>query len=358
MRRRRVGHWLLWLSDPLGSRRPLPAVRLKADEASLLIRCAEAHRVLPAVARNLRRAASRYGARRVIAGASSEAARDALGSRLLEAEAKLQRRKVLTVLIARQTDELAAGLAARGLRAVLLKGADFAARLYPAAGLRYYRDVDVLTEPSATRPAARLMEALGYAPVKPSFTRRHPEWQEYAWRRRDGQGALVEIHGDLVHSPALRRRTSVGLKDLDLEPAPVGSRLPSRPSPASLLVVAAVHAAISHTFGRLQPLCDVLQAARGAAGPVDVDRLARMAGRTGSGRAVATSLLLARAAFREARCTSLMAEMASRGMMRGQPGLAPPSVWLPLVSPSVVAWPHSPGQRLAREALRRLSAWV
>ena len=358
MRRQRVGRWLLWLSDPGGPRRPLPDAPLRADEPRLLLQCAEAHRVLPAVTSNLRLVASRHGVRRVLAVPGRSDGRQALASALAEADGQLQRRKVLSVLIGRQTEELAEAFAAHDLPAVLLKGADFADRLYPATGLRYHRDVDVLTEPAALGSAARLMQAMGYVPEELPFTRRHADWQESVWRHRGGQGALVEVHGDLVHSPALRRRTSVGLKDLDLEAAPTGGPLPCRPTPASLLLVAAVHAAVSHTFGRLRPLCDVLQAARGAAGPVDAGRLAEMAARTGSGRAVATSLRLARAAFGEGRCAALNAELEQRGMPRGRAALAPPSMWLPLVAPSVVAQPEAAGPRVAREMLRRLSAWV
>ena len=40
-------------------------------------------------------------------------------------------------------------------------------------------------------------------------------------------------------------------------------------NPTALLMVAAIHGAAGHQFERLQPAIDVLQAARGVAGPID-----------------------------------------------------------------------------------------
>jgi len=55
----------------------------------------------------------------------------------------------------------------------------------------------------------------------------------------------------------------------------------------------------------LQHLVDVMQAARGVAGPIDEDRLARVSERCGVTLAVAGALELAGKTFREPRCINL-----------------------------------------------------
>ena len=351
----RIGSWLLSLADPTGPRRPLPADRLRSGELACLLTYAEQHRVLPSVVRNLRRVQERVGAERILVPrpakpSAEESFRTALG----EADRRLQRRKVLSVVIARQVQELTAALTERPLAAVIVKGPDFATRLYPNATRRYFRDVDVLTRPGDLGEVDRLMRDLGYTPAPGPLLRRRPTGQEHLWWPAGRPGALVEIHGNMLDLPGLRRRVSVDLDDLDLEPPSPGAGGLPRLTPTSMLLLAAVHVALSHTFGRLQGLFDVCQAARGAAGPIEAHRLADMASRTGSEKVIAAALLLAREAFREPACVALLGRLEKAGVRWRRGALAPVGLWLMLVSPGLVARPRSPVRRLLREALRQL----
>ena len=71
----------------------------------------------------------------------------------------------------------------------------------------------------------------------------------------------------------------------------------NRLCPSSLLLVAAVHAAGSHFFDRLQLLCDLRQLLRGAVGDIDENWLVEIAKSTGSNLAIATALNLVEKVF-------------------------------------------------------------
>ena len=126
---------------------------------------------------------------------------------------------------------------------------------------------------------------------------------------------------DLVHSPSLR--AGIYFQHADLMAAGDGRSTDA----TALLMLAAVHGAAGHQFERLQPLVDVLQAARGAAGSIDVNRLVRVAGDTGSSAAIQTALDLTAELFNEPLARAFADAFRAapwRGLRR----------WL--VSPSVV----------------------
>jgi Uncharacterised nucleotidyltransferase len=83
------------------------------------------------------------------------------------------------------TAEVVSALEARGIRAILLKGAAIAARLYDDPAQRPYSDGDLLVEPSRYREAVRVLEGLGYV---------------------DSLGDVREA--GLYHARSFRRRTS------------------------------------------------------------------------------------------------------------------------------------------------------
>jgi hypothetical protein len=155
---------------------------------------------------------------------------------------------------------------------------------------------------------------------------------------------MIEVHGDLVHSPKLRAGLSVRLADV-LEAGDGDAA-----APTALLIVAAAHGAIGHQFDRLQHLVDILQAARGVAGAIDVARLRRVAQRSGVLFAVATGIALAGRMFNEPLCVEL-AERLDAGHTRNWRRL--------LVTPRVVATAQSRGRaagswrrKLYRQCLR------
>jgi len=260
------------LAAPDGPRAPLPAGGWNSGEVKALCAAAEVHGVLPAVLANLRQVGLPAGA--------AEATRSFRERLLGQAAVAMQLR--------RQLAEACGALTSRGVEHVVLKGPEFADRLYPEPQFRPFTDIDILIRTDALPVAAAVMRALGYVPEE--LARRRAYGQQ-RWMPPEGRPrGDVEIHWDLVNAPGIRRGVSVVLDDLALEGAPSGLR---RASPASLLLVAAVHAATSHRFDRLQPLVDIRQAALGAAGTVDEPWLADALDRTGAGLSLHMALHLA-----------------------------------------------------------------
>jgi len=67
-------------------------------------------------------------------------------------------------------DELTSALASRGVRPVVLKGADFATSLYPSAALRPMSDLDLWVAPEEVTLAESALASLGYRPGAPDMT--------------------------------------------------------------------------------------------------------------------------------------------------------------------------------------------
>ena len=285
-----VGSWMVALADPCGAKRLLPGRPLSTCALAGLIELSDSHGVLPAVTTNLRQVAQERGAGCVAGASRSEAsAQEELDAALEEARQILRKRTAFCLLLRRQVDELAAAFGRRSVSIAVLKGADFADRLYPSAGLRTFRDVDLLVPPEALDEAGVMMQQLGYLP-KATAMKYAAGYGEQSYSRQGQPGGVVEVHWNLVNSPTLRRGISAEFGDLQFVNTSADEGGLARPSPASLLLIAAVHAAASHCFDRLQLLCDVRQAARGAAGEIDVDWLAHAIRRTGSDLAVSTAL--------------------------------------------------------------------
>ena len=120
---------------------------------------------------------------------------------------------------------------------------------------------------------------------------------------------MVEVHDNLVNSPTVRRGVSVRLEDLPLERGPDG-RL--RATPAGLLIIAAVHGAASHGFEKVQHLCDIAQAVRGRAGPVDEKSLRECVAKTGASLSLATALDLTARSLNEPACAQLLGRLGLR----------------------------------------------
>jgi hypothetical protein len=295
--------WLIHLADP--ERRVLaPAQPLDATEAERLLAAAEIHGVLPAVTRAL-------GARLATGREPPSPGREAIAAALERARSKVAHQTGFGLLLLHHAGRVMESLGAAGVAAAVVKGASFGRHLYPDAALRTFTDVDVLVSEAKRHDAAEVMRGLGFELFE-FEDRRGKDYHEQKWLLPEQPGVMIEVHSNLVHSPKLRGSMCVRYEDV-LE---AGDGDPN--APTALLFVAAAHAAIGHQFDRLQHLVDVVQAARGAAGPVDHGRLARVAGRNGVMLAIAAALDLAGRTFHDAAVAGL-----ARRVVPGQLGRLP-----------------------------------
>ena len=337
--------WLRALADPAGPAEVLPAKRLTLRGLGALCDLADRHGVLPSVLANLRQAIARHGAGCVVETKEKDPPGEGAAT-LARAEERLVKRTALSMLLRRQAGEVAAALQAESLQAIVLKGADFADRLYPRPALRPFSDVDLLIPERAVPDVERVMARLGYEPSLAGM-KYASGYGERGWRRPGQAGGTVEIHWDLVNSPSLRKAVSVRYEDLQLV-EPVAACGLCRASPAAMLLIAAVHGATSHGFDRLQILYDVAQIVRGAAGPVDADWLAGAAKRTGAALAVSVALSLGEKVLGEPRCAEL------GGRLR-----LPVSTWLcrAMLTRGTVLRARAPIDGLRRQAFREILKW-
>lgn len=255
MRRRRIETWLLAACDP-ATHSESPCGRLSADGVRVALAAARSHNVLGSTLRSADRwqqdatHCDEFRQQHLVDVGKT------LGLRLI-AQAVTQR------------------LSAAGIPCCLLKGEDFASRLYPNPALRPYRDVDVLVPLAAMNEADRLIRSMGYEPVEPERKYQAHEYGQISYFASGPERWSLELHWNIINSPAQRQVCSLTLEDFDVV---ASSKFEGawQLSPTSLLVLAAVHACIGHRFDSLQQLCDIRQICRGAAGPIDVQRLADM----------------------------------------------------------------------------------
>lgn len=224
-------------ADPLASADKLPDI--EPEYIGNLLQIAHVHRLLPIVARNLR--------------LNTPTAR----AEILDA---VQQDLVIGIGMSMQLDgqarRIAQAFAADGVDATLVKGPVFASRIYPFAADRPFTDVDLVV-PSAQLPAAcAVLAKLGYILHQKRWFDQSSRNQEYKWGVAEFPYLLIELHGNLVHYPGLRRTVSFGYRELML----AGDGDPA--APLALLMTAIVHAAYGHKFHRLHFVVDILQAFR------------------------------------------------------------------------------------------------
>jgi hypothetical protein len=216
-------------------------------------------------------------------------------------EQQLRHRTGLSLVLRQQAQELTGCMHEAGLPVIILKGCDFADRLYSYPSLRPFTDVDLLVSGRILPETRQMFRKQGYLPV-PLLMKHATGYGEEGWRHPTRPGGTVEIHWNLVNSPSLRRALSVAYEDLQME---IHQGWP-RPTAAAVLLIAAVHGVASHGVDRLQVLCDVVQAVRGTAGAMDETWLAQAVLQTGTERVLATALALAYKMYREPACLDLM----------------------------------------------------
>jgi hypothetical protein len=273
-----IADWLIHLADPLGPKTPSPRRALSAAQARELFVQAERHHVLAAVLHNFPFPPA--------------------GFETIRAEATLSHNRALgwDLMLRQQGTAVTQAIGAAALPAAIVKGPVFARCLYPDRTLRHFSDIDILAAPQAIVPIGRLLTELGYelGEQKPPG----PDPQEWQWIHPDFK-VVIEIQTNLVHNAALRAAMSLRYADLVEE-----ENCFEAESPASLLVIAAIHGA-RHHFERLLHVVDVCQAARHIDSPKRERRLERLIGQTNGRLALVTGLRLAGRVFAEQRCLDL-----------------------------------------------------
>lgn len=275
--------WLARLADPAGPNanwQPRPFERSEFDALRCLIDTAGRHNVRPAVVANLN-SEIRRSPDSVVAGDFEET------RQAIEMATELRLQDVArAVLLDKTGREICAEIEARDLPAVLVKGTDFARRAYGGLHMRTFSDVDLLVDADAEADLAELLRERGFEeqPYK-----KWTETSERQWVRLDDHenAILVEIHTDMVHDPSLRRRQTL-THALYTDPSMGGI------TPASRLVLAALHGATSHLFGRLQYVVDGLMIGRMG---IDAEEMKERASRSGAILPLATMLRLSAELF-------------------------------------------------------------
>lgn len=143
---------------------------------------------------------------------------------------------------------------ADGLEAVVVKGPDLADNVYPLRGDRTFSDLDILATPAAHPALAELMQGLGYQLyLKPRLDHTVSN-QEQKWVHPGIPSVLVEVHGNLVHYEALRRRVSFGYAEV--------TRCGAQSPALARFFTCVVHATFGHKLHELRLLVDTLQCFR------------------------------------------------------------------------------------------------
>lgn len=322
----RVGERLLiHVADPVqGATRP--PVRLPGPEGlENVLTAARTHGVLPAAIRNL---SSIIDSQAKSSGSADAAALEDARSVLEAARLRLAYQTGFQMMMSHHARRVMAGFAAAHLPGAIVKGAAFAQWLYPEPSFRTYTDVDILVPAAHRHRTGDVMRALGFELCE-FEDRKGKDYHEQKWLLGGRQEVMIEVHSNLVHSPKLRGAMSIGYEDV----CAAGNE--DCADATALLFVAATHGAIGHQLDRLQHLVDVMQAARGVAGPIDAARLARVCRRCGVTLAVAGALELAGKTFGEPSCLRLARQLLPSPIAR-LPGQ--------LLSPELVVR----GQSLAR----------
>ena len=310
--------WLLALADPEPLRGNLPHQRLAAEEVALLCVLAELHGVLPATLHRVD-LLSRDEPEKFLLNPT-------LNSAVIQAiepqRKRLAERLAMALFLQAESRRLITELAAAGVEAIVLKGADFAARLYAPPALRSFGDVDLLVRAGDWERVQTTMARLGYLELETPL-KHDSGYAERTWEHPVMPGAMVEVHDNLVNSPTIRRGVSVQLEDLPLERGVDGQL---RATPAGLLIMAAVHGAASHSFDKLQHLCDLAQIVRGRAGPIDETSLREGLAKTGAGFSLALGLDLIARALHETAAVDLLGRLKLRWPRRVARLLMTPAV--------------------------------
>jgi len=279
-----ISGWLARLSDPAGlNRRWSPTAFSAGDEVhwQRFLEEAGSHNVRPVVVRNLG-TQLREQSDAFMAGTGSEAAQ-AIETLLASANDLRLRDVSRAMILASAAREILQAIDKTSLPVALVKGVDFAEKAYGGLQMRSFSDIDLLVRPEAAEALGSVLKGLGLKAHEPPDKRIDYTERQWTWAHKHGGSLLVEVHTDVVHAPELRARQTLTY-DLYADAAAGGI------TPASRMVLAGLHGATSHLFGRLQYVVDGLMIARMGVDPVE---LRGRATRSGALLPVATMLRLA-----------------------------------------------------------------
>lgn len=273
---------LLNFADPEAQIAEVPAARALLA----LLANAEFHGVLPIMLRKLRE----HG--------DAHLPQDAA---LLQRLAELRDQSTLatgqSMLLQYHGDRIMKALAAESIPARIVKGPVFARKLYKHVSDRPFTDIDILVAPASINDANRVIAASGFELC--SGEAESHDLQEFKWLEKENSSLLIELHGNLVHDSGMRRRLSLGFRELRTIDGD------ETDTPAALLTIAIAHAAGGHKFHRLQLCVDVLQGVRALQSPEAEARLLEAARMTGIELELATVLDVTGRLFNEERALEL-----------------------------------------------------
>lgn len=233
---------LVALADPEAAP---PSAEWDGARVATLIEAADNHGVLPIASRKLRALAAAGGAF------------DPAGSRLIDESAqKLTIATGQSMMLSFHGRRVFSALTAAGVEASIVKGPVFAEKLYPTVADRPFGDIDIIVDAKDIARANEIIGKSGFELAPDPVEDHSSTIQEFKWLLAGNSFVMIELHGNLIHSPELRRRLTFGRREL----LAVGENSPE--NPVALLMTAVIHGAGGHKFFRLQLLVDVLQSAR------------------------------------------------------------------------------------------------
>ncbi|MEW6635157.1 MAG: nucleotidyltransferase family protein [Pseudomonadota bacterium] len=259
---------------------------LSAKSLMALLDNAEFHGVLPIMLRKLRER-----------GDDHVPADAALRQRLSELRDQSTLATGQSMLLQYHGERIMKALAAKGIPARIVKGPVFARKLYRHVADRPFTDIDILVEPARIGEANEVIAGCGFELA--SGEAQSHELLEFKWLEKENSSLLIELHGNLVHDSGMRRRLSLGFREL--QAIDEGET----DTPAALLTIAIVHAAGGHKFHRLQLCVDVLQGVRALQTPHAETRLLEAARMTGIELELATVLNVTGRLFEAPRAIEL-----------------------------------------------------
>jgi hypothetical protein len=276
--------WLLAACDPQASGLP-PQNQIAAGRLLATLEAAQGHGVLGSALQSFK---------------AWSVAPDVDCNNALKTFADRHRKDIGRTLGLRQlAEQVVHSLTADNVCCTILKGQDFASRLYPTPALRPFRDVDILVPRSRYKQADAVVQQLGFKPVEPERKYATDDYGQISYLATSAEQWSLELHWNVINSPAQRRTCSITWDDFAFEPQqlPAQTGAYRRLTPVSLLILAGVHACVGHRFDSLQQLCDIRQICRGAAGAVDAAALAEACQRLRCETPVAWSLDMASRLF-------------------------------------------------------------
>lgn len=142
------------------------------------------------------------------------------------------------------------------VRAEIVKGPSFSDALYANRGDRIYSDIDFLVALEDQPKANMILQDYG-ALMSEEKKNEALHTLEYPWVLPTSTiKILIELQGDLIHSPRLRRHVRYGYREHTVADE-MGA-----PETLKLLIAAVIHTSCGNKFNVLKVFVDVLQACR------------------------------------------------------------------------------------------------